>query len=294
MSGVPTWAMVLLQKILTYTGKKNLLELWPQFEVFFHGAVAFAPYKKIFHNFFPSSDVHYMETYNASEGFFAIKDRLDGDDMLLMLNNGIYYEFIENSFDTDYSKAIGLEHVKLKTNYAMVITTNGGLWRYLIGDTIQFTSLAPYRIKISGRTKHFLNAFGEELVVENAETAISIAAEKTNAEIYNFTAAPVYMEQGKSGTHQWAIEFKTIPNSLEDFTNILDAELKKLNSDYEAKRHNNYVLHKPQVMSIQNGVFIEWLKRKQRLGSQSKIPRLSNNREIIEEILQIDAEEIIK
>jgi hypothetical protein len=287
ISGVPTWTIVLLERILQITGKKNILEVWPEFEVFFHGAVAFHPYKEIFKKLLPGDKVNYIETYNASEGFFGIQDSLHSDEMLLMLDYGIYYEFIpmeEN--ENENPRTIGLHEVELNKNYAMVISTNAGLWRYKIGDTIRFTSVSPYRIKISGRTKHFINAFGEELIIENAETAITKASNKTGAIINNFTAAPIYFEGNSRGSHEWVIEFSKEPHNLSDFSTILDDTLKEVNSDYEAKRYKDIALQKPLVRKVPQGTFYNWMKKRGKLGGQNKVPRLSNTRDYIEDILK--------
>ncbi len=287
LSGVPTWTVLLLQRILEKTGKNNILEVWPNLEVFLHGAVAFGPYKSLFQDLIPSEAMGYMEIYNASEGFFGIEDIMGSKDMLLMLDYGIYYEFIAmEDIGKEQPKTISLGEVELHKNYAMVISTNAGLWRYLIGDTVKFTSLYPFRIKISGRTKHFINAFGEELIIENADQAIAKATETTGAEINNYTAAPVYLSE-KAGGHEWLIEFEKEPSDFDLFIEILDQTLKEVNSDYEAKRHKNLALVKPQVKKLPQGTFYNWLKTKGKLGGQYKIPRLSNNREILEEILTL-------
>jgi len=287
ISGVPTWTVVLLQKILEIEGKESILDVWPNLEVFVHGAVAFTPYRSLFQKLIPFQDMRYMETYNASEGFFGIQDQSSSDEMLLMLDYGIYYEFIPfDEIDEDDPKVIGLDGVVIGKNYAIVITTNSGLWRYKIGDTIKFTSLSPYRIKITGRTKHFINAFGEELIIENAESAIAETCAKTGAIVNNFTAGPRYLEAGQKGGHEWIIEFKQVPDSVWRFTELLDDELKKLNSDYEAKRHKDIALEAPLVHVVEEGTFYSWLKRKGKLGGQNKVPRLSNNREYLDEILK--------
>lgn len=287
ISGVPTWTLVLLQKILAQTGKQNMLEVWPQFEVFFHGAVAFHPYKEIFAKLFPKTDMHYMETYNASEGFFAMKDSLDRDDMLLMLDYGVYYEFVPfNEESSHQPAAIGLDEAQLNTNYVMIITTNGGLWRYQIGDTIKFTSLNPFRIKITGRTKHFINAFGEELIIENAETAIAVACKATHSEMINFTAAPLYIADKTKAAHEWIIEFTKPPDDISLFAQLLDQHLQLLNSDYEAKRYKDYVLQLPIIHVAPLGTFYEWMKHRDKLGAQNKVPRLANNRIYLEDILE--------
>lgn len=287
ISGVPTWTVLLLQHILNKE-KKSIMEVWPNLEVFFHGAVAFQPYRKLFKTLIPNEQMRYWETYNASEGFFGIQDHSDSDEMLLMLDYGIFYEFlpVEDSERSD-ARAISLDEVEIGKNYAMIISTNAGLWRYNIGDTIKFTSKSPYRIKISGRTKHFINAFGEEIIIENAETAITRACEMTGAEIDNFTAAPIYLEKGKRGGHEWIIEFRTLPRSLDEFANVLDDTLRKINSDYDAKRSHNLALVAPKIHSVKEGTFYGWMKWKGKLGGQHKVPRLSNSREIVEEILSM-------
>lgn len=268
--------------------KKSILEVWPNLEVFFHGAVAFGPYRNLFKSLVPGNQMRYWETYNASEGFFGIQDRTDSEELLLMLDYGVYYEFIPvDELDKPNPHVINLSEVEIGKNYAMVITTNAGLWRYNIGDTIKFTSISPHRIKISGRTKHFINAFGEEVIIENAETAISRACELTGAVIDNFTAGPVYLEKSKRGGHEWIIEFKTEPDSLEEFTKIIDDTLRKINSDYDAKRMHNLALISPKIHSVPGGTFYNWMKKRGKLGGQNKVPRLSNTREFLEEILEM-------
>jgi hypothetical protein len=286
ISAVPTWTVVLLEKILQITGKKNILEVWPEFNVFFHGAVAFHPYKEVFKKFFPGDQVKYYETYNASEGFFAMQDQQDSDEMLLALDNGIYFEFIpSDEFEKENPKTLRLDEVELHKNYALLISTNAGLWRYKIGDTVRFTSLAPFRIKISGRTKHFINAFGEELVIENAESAMTKACHETKATISNFTAAPVFFSEKTKAAHEWIIEFINVPQNMEEFITILDNTLREVNSDYDAKRYKDLALQRPIVHSVSEGTFYNWLKKKGRIGAQIKVPRLSNSRDYVEEIL---------
>jgi hypothetical protein len=288
IAGVPTWTILLIQRIVELQGKKNIMEVWPNLEVFFHGAVAFGPYRKLFKSLIPHERMQYWETYNASEGFFGIQDQRDSEELLLMLDYGIYYEFISmDEFEKENPKAIPLSQVELGKNYVMVITTNAGLWRYNIGDTIKFTSIAPYRIKISGRTKHFMNAFGEEVIVENAEAAITKACEATGAVMDNFTAAPVYLEEGKKGGHEWIIEFKVKPHDLAEFVHILDATLRDINSDYDAKRAHNLALVSPTIHSVEEGTFYNWMKKRGKLGGQNKVPRLSNSREYVEDILKM-------
>ena len=283
--GVPTWTLVLIEKILEITGKKSILEVWPNFEFLVHGAVAFGPYREMFQNLvFPSSEVRFLEIYNASEGFFAIQDDLSlPDEMLLMLDYGIFYEFIPiGPHGEEVDQIVSLDQVMLGVNYAMLITTNSGLWRYKIGDTVKFTSILPYRIKISGRTKHFINAFGEELIIENAEKAISVACIQTNSEITDYTAAPAYMEGGKKGSHEWVVEFSKAPKDLRIFVEILDRTLREVNSDYDAKRSYDLVLELPQVLVAPKGTFYAWMRARGKLGGQHKVPRLSNNREFID------------
>lgn len=289
ISGVPTWTYVLLNRILEITGKQNILEVWPNLEMFAHGAVAFGPYRQLFRQLIPSDNMHYLEIYNASEGFFGIQDQPDSEDeMLLMLDYGVYYEFIPaDQFDDEQPQTIGLDEVELYKIYALVISTNAGLWRYKIGDTVKFTSLTPYRIKISGRTKHFINAFGEELIIENAEAAITKACEVTNAIITNFTAAPLYFEGKNRGGHEWIIEFAREPTDLNKFNYLLDSTLRDINSDYDAKRQNDLALQAPIIRVAPEGTFYKWLQNKGKLGGQHKVPRLSNSREHLEEILQL-------
>jgi hypothetical protein len=284
IAGVPSWTLVLAKKILEKTGKKNLLEVWPNLELFMHGGVSFTPYREQFKQLIPSDNMHYLETYNASEGFFGIEDIPGSGDLLLMLDYGIFYEFMPLSeLGKEFPKTLQLDEVELNTPYALVISTNGGLWRYIIGDAIKFTHLYPFRIRITGRTKHFINAFGEELMIENADKAIAEACKQTNASINDYTAAPIYMTEG-SGGHEWLIEFEKEPDSLEIFKNILDSELKRINSDYEAKRYNNYILKEPLIISAPKNTFKNWLKHKGKLGGQNKVPRLSNNREYIDDL----------
>ena len=288
IAGVPTWTILLIQKIVELEKKNNILEVWPNLEVFFHGAVAFAPYRALFQSLIPSDKMQYWETYNASEGFFGIQDQKNSEELLLMLDYGIFYEFIPaEEIETKNPRAIRLSDVELDKNYVMVISTNSGLWRYNIGDTIKFTSRHPYRIKISGRTKHFMNTFGEEVIVENAEAAITKACEFTGAVIDNFTAAPIYLEEGKKGGHEWIIEFKVQPSNLDEFSKILDETLRAINSDYDAKRAHNLALIAPKVHSVNEGTFYNWMKRRGKLGGQNKVPRLANSREYVDDILEM-------
>ena len=286
--GVPTWSVVLLQRILEITGKSNIHEVWPNLEVFIHGAVSFEPYRSLFNKLAPSPKMSYLETYNASEGFFGIQDQKDSSDLLLMLDYGIFYEFmpLENIND-EHPETIGLEEVELNKNYALVISTNAGLWRYMIGDTVKFTCLNPFRIRISGRTKHFINAFGEELIVENAEMAIKKACEATDAIIGDYTAGPRYIERESKGSHEWIIEFQTLPTDFDKFSEILDKSLMEVNSDYEAKRYKDIALEAPVVHIAGPGTFYNWMKKRGKLGGQNKVPRLSNNRDFLDEILPL-------
>ncbi|NOY46723.1 MAG: GH3 auxin-responsive promoter family protein [Chlorobi bacterium] len=289
LTGVPSWMLVLLNNVLETTGKKNLLEIWPNLEVYFHGGVSFTPYVDQYKSILPKKDFKYYEIYNASEGFFAIQDKNDSSELLLMLDYGIFYEFIPmDNYNTPQEKIIPLSEVEKGINYAIVITTNAGLWRYKIGDTVRFTSLNPYRIKISGRTKHHINVFGEELIIENAEDALKRVCKKTNAEIVDFTAAPIFMEGKEKGAHEWLIEFRTPPNDINYFNELFDNALKSLNSDYEAKRYNNMTLNKPKINVARKQLFYDWLKEKNKLGGQHKIPRLSNSRDYLEELLQLN------
>jgi GH3 auxin-responsive promoter len=289
LTGVPSWMLVLLNNVLETTGKKNLLEVWPNLEVYFHGGVSFTPYVDQYKSILPKKDFKYYEIYNASEGFFAIQDKNDSSELLLMLDYGIFYEFIPmDNYNTPQEKVIPLSEVEKGVNYAIVITTNAGLWRYKIGDTVRFTSLSPYRIKISGRTKHHINVFGEELIIENAEDALKLVCKKAKAEIVDYTAAPIFMQGKEKGAHEWLIEFRTPPKDLNYFNELFDNALKSLNSDYEAKRYNNMTLNKPKINMARPQLFYDWLKEKNKLGGQHKIPRLSNSRDYLEELLQLN------
>lgn len=286
IAGVPTWTIVLIKRIFEITGKTNLLEVWPNLELYIHGGVNFTPYRRQFEQFIPSSKMRYRETYNASEGFFAAQDRDDEEGMLLFLNHGIFYEFMPTEeYRKEKPRTLTLKDVELYRNYALVISTNGGLWRYLVGDTIQFTSLDPFRIKVSGRLKHYINAFGEELIVDNADSAIAVACAETGAIVVDYSAAPVYMTGDNTGAHEWIIEFERLPVTLERFTTVLDESLKAINSDYEAKRHKDMALRMPIVHQMPKDGFKRWLKDKGKLGGQHKVPRLSNERKYIEEML---------
>ncbi len=290
LAGVPSWTLILCNRVLEITGKKHLREVWPNLELFMHGGVNFEPYRDQFKKIIPFDDMHYVETYNSSEGFFGIQDDFAKNELLLMLDYGTFFEFIpmDEFDDVNSKKVIPLNEVELGVNYALVITTNAGLWRYVIGDTIRFTSKTPYRFKITGRTKSFINSFGEKLEVEHAEMAVRLACEKTNAEIAEYTVAPVYMEASKSGKHEWLIEFRTAPEALTVFTEILDEELCVINMDYNVKRTGDVTLTAPLVHSTSKGLFEKWLKSKNKLGGQHKVPRLCNDRKMIEELLVLD------
>ena len=285
-AGVPSWMLSLLQQVIDKTGKDNILEIWQDAEVYFHGGVSFEPYRNLYNKLFPSKDFKYFEIFNASEGFFAIQDQNTSTELLLMLDYGIFYEFIP--VNGSESEIVSLADVKLNTNYEMVITTNSGLWRYKIGDTIKFTCLNPYRVKVTGRTKHFINVFGEELVVENAEMALSKTTELTKSEISNYTVGPIFMSDKTKGSHEWIIEFSKEPDDMNKFTEILDLSLQSLNSDYEAKRYKDSTLELPKIIKGRKNLFYDWLRSRNKLGGQNKIPRLSNSREYVEELLGIN------
>ena len=288
LAGVPSWMLVLLQKALETTGKSNLLEVWPNAEVYFHGGVSFEPYKEQYKKLFPKDSFKYYEIYNASEGFFAIQDQNGSDELLLMLDYGIFYEFIPmDTFGTLNQHVIRLNQVELHKNYALVITTNSGLWRYLIGDTIRFTSLNPYRIKVTGRTKHHINVFGEELMVENTDSALAKTCKGFNCEMIDYTVAPIFMKDNLKGAHEWIIEFKNPPEDIAKFSQALDENIQALNSDYEAKRFNNMTLN-PLVLHVARPhLFYDWLKQQDKLGGQHKVPRLSNERTYLESLLEL-------
>jgi hypothetical protein len=289
LAGVPSWMLVLLNNVIEETGKENIFQIWENLEVYFHGGVSFNPYKEQYQNLLPSKNFNYYEIYNASEGFFAIQDRNNADDLLLMLDYGIFYEFIPmDVYGTELANAIPLWEVSKDINYAIIITTNSGLWRYKIGDTVRFTSLDPYRIKVTGRTKHHINVFGEELIIENAEEALKSVCAKTGAEIKDYTAGPIFMAGKEKGAHEWIIEFRKPPEKLDYFIEIFDNALKSLNSDYEAKRYNNITLKMPTVHIARENLFYDWLKSKDKLGGQHKIPRLSNKRDYVEELLHMN------
>jgi hypothetical protein len=284
-AGVPSWMLVLLNRIMTETGKENLFELWPNLEVYFHGGVSFEPYREQYKKILPKTDFKYYEIYNASEGFFAIQDLNYSNDLLLMLDYGIFYEFIPmETFGTPEQKVIRLADVELFKNYAVVITTNAGLWRYLIGDTVRFTSIDPYRIRVSGRTKHHINVFGEELMVENTDMALAKTCAALDCEIKDYTVAPIFMKDKEKGAHEWMIEFKKQPSDMALFQKTLDENLQEVNSDYEAKRYNNMTLNQLKVNIARENLFYDWLAANDKLGGQHKIPRLSNQRDYIDEL----------
>ena len=287
LAGMPSWMFVLLQNALKRKKVKKISDIWPNIEVYFHGGVNFKPYKNQFENLFNDKQLKFYEIYNASEGFFAIQDQNNSSELLLMLDYGIFYEFLSmDSFNDLKQNIIPLWEVKVGINYALVITTNAGLWRYLIGDTIKFTTLKPYRIKITGRTKHFINVFGEELIIENAEEAISLSAKEFSVSIINYTVGPVFMKKNSKGGHEWLIEFDKPPKNIEYFSIFLDKKLKELNSDYEAKRYKSMTLKKPLITIAKKNLFYEWLSSINKLGGQNKIPRLSNSRKYIDSLLK--------
>ncbi|MDH3649608.1 MAG: GH3 auxin-responsive promoter family protein [Saprospiraceae bacterium] len=288
IGGVPTWNIVLFHRILEITGKKHLLEVWPNLQVYVHGGVNFEPYRAQFRSFIPKDDFIYQETYNASEGYFATQNDYHSKDMLLLVDNGVFYEFIQIHHVNDAApEAIPLDGVDMDVDYAMVISTSSGLWRYMLGDTIRFTSLDPYKIMITGRTKHFINAFGEEVMVSNTDQAISMACQDTDVKIRDYTVAPVYFTEGGKGGHEWLIEFEKPAENLEIFADVLDTKLQLVNSDYQAKRYRDMALRRLQITSLPKGAFQDWLKQRGRQGAQIKVPRLSNDRTVVEDILQM-------
>ncbi len=290
LAGVPTWTLLLLKRILEITGKQKIIEVWPNLELYINGGVSFIPYRQQFEDII-GAPINYLEVYNASEGFFAAQEKPGDDGMVLYTEHAIFYEFMPASeFGKPKPKTVGLKEVKMGQNYALVISTSGGLFRYLVGDTIQFTSNKPYRIIVSGRIKHYMNAFGEEVIVDNADKAIAIASEKTNCVIRDYTAAPVFFAKGKNGTHEWLIEFEKSPEDLTVFTKELDAALQSINSDYEAKRQKNIALRMPEIKSLPEGTFNNWLQQKGKAGGQHKVPRLSNDRKLLEEVWKIAQE----
>ncbi len=289
LSGVPSWMLVLIKHVLEKTGKQSLDEVWPNLEVFFHGGVAFTPYREQYKEVIRSNKMHYIETYNASEGYFGTQNDPNDPSMLLMIDYGVFYEFIPlEDVGMDNPRTYCLEEVELNKNYAMVISTSAGLWRYMIGDTVKFTSKNPYKFVITGRTKHFINAFGEELIVDNAERGLAKACAATGALISDYSAAPVFMDKDAKCRHQWLIEFAQMPDSMEEFVKTLDATLKEVNSDYEAKRQNDLALQLPEVVVARKHLFHDWLDSKGKLGGQHKVPRLSNTREYMEEMLRLN------
>lgn len=290
-AGVPSWMLVLLNKVLEETGKTNLMEVWPNLEVYFHGGVSFDPYRDQYQKILPKNNFKFYEIYNASEGFFAIQDLNNSSDLLLMLDYGIFYEFIPmDTYGTPNQEVIRLADVQLFKNYAIVITTNAGLWRYLIGDTVRFTSLKPYRIRVTGRTKHHINVFGEELMVENTDVAIAKTCIATNCEVKDYTVAPIFMEGKEKGAHEWMIEFKQKPERVLEFQKLLDQNIQAVNSDYEAKRYNNMTLNELKINVAKENLFYNWLKENNKLGGQHKIPRLSNQRDYLEQLKEMNLE----
>ncbi len=286
IAGVPTWTIVLIKRLFEIAGTDNLMDIWPNLEFYMHGGVSFTPYRKQFEKFIPSPDMHYWETYNASEGFFAMQDTTDSNGMVLMLNHGIYYEFMPmDEYGKEHPETLELKDVELGKNYALVISTNSGLWRYVVGDTVQFTTLAPYRVKVSGRLKHYINAFGEEVIVDNSDQAIAKASAETGAVVNDYSAAPVYMSGDSNGAHEWIIEFDNLPCPLDVFVTSLDKHLQSINSDYEAKRHKDIALRMPIVHQMPKGGFNKWLKDKGKLGGQHKVPRLCNERKFLDEMM---------
>lgn len=289
ISGVPSWMLSVLVRILELSGKQHLEEVWPNLEVFFHGGITFTPYRNQYESLITSANMRYMETYNASEGFFGIQDDPSDKSMLLMLDYDVFYEFIPlEDIGSDNPHIVPLEAVELERNYAMVITTSCGLWRYMIGDTVKFTSKKPYKFLITGRTKYFINAFGEELIMDNAEKALAYACEHSGAQISEYTAAPVYMDMHAKCRHQWLIEFTKDPDSMDHFARLLDQKLQQINSDYEAKRSHDVTLQHLEVVNARQNLFNDWLKSKQKLGGQHKVPRLSNSRKNMEELLEMN------
>jgi len=290
IAGVPSWMLILMKYILEKRGKESLLDVWPNLELFIHGGINFGPYKEQYEQLIPSSEMRYMETYSATEGFFGIQDVPGSDDMLLMLDYGIYYEFIPSAeMHNESPNTLTLDQVVVGETYALVISTNAGLWRYKIGDTIRFTSLDPYRVQVAGRIKHFINAFGEELIIDNAEKALGIACKKSGAMITEYTAGPIYMSVEGAGAHEWLIEFEREPADLRYFTETLDTALKSINSDYEAKRSGNMALKEPIVQVMPKGIFFDWMKSRGKLGGQNKVPRLANDRKYLDDLLEVHA-----
>ena len=292
ISGVPSWMLSVLVRVLELSGKKHIEDVWPNLEVFFHGGIAFTPYRKQYEEIITSSKMHYMETYNASEGFFGIQNDPSDKSMLLMLDYGVFYEFIPvDELGSDHPNIVPLEGVEVGKNYAMLISSSCGLWRYEIGDTVKFTSRNPYKFVITGRTKYFINAFGEELIMDNAEKGLAYACEKTGAVVSEYTAAPVYMDNNAHCRHQWLIEFSKEPADINEFAHVLDQHLQEINSDYEAKRYHDITLQCLEIVKARPNLFNDWLKSKGKLGGQHKVPRLSNDRKNIEELLRMNGQE---
>ncbi len=286
VAGTPTWAVVLFKKILEHSGKNNILEVWPKMQAFVHGAVSFVPYRQPFREFFPSDDFTYVETYNASEGYFAVQNDINTSDMLLLLDNGVFYEFIPmEDWDSDQPKTLHLDEVELNKNYAIVITTNSGLYRYKIGDTVKFTSLYPFKILITGRTKQFINVFGEEVMVANTDAALSETCKQFQVKVIDYSLAPVFLTASGKGGHEWIIEFEQAPSDSEAFAKQLDDNLKKVNSDYEGKRFNDLALERLKLNVAPPGTFFNWMKSRNKIGAQQKVPRLANHRVFLEELI---------
>lgn len=295
ISGVPSWMLSVLNRVMELKGVDRLDEVWPNLEVFFHGGVAFTPYREQYKNIIGLPNMHYMETYNASEGFFGIQNDLSDPNMMLMIDYDVFYEFCpmdnlnDNGYPVDEEKIVPLWDIKPGVNYAMIISTSCGLWRYMIGDTIKFSQKDPYKFCITGRTKHFINAFGEELIVDNAEKGLLQACVATGAQVKDYTAAPIFMDSNAKCRHQWMIDFAKQPGSIDEFSAILDRSLQSINSDYEAKRHKDITLQPLEIIVARPGLFDEWLKGKGKLGGQHKIPRLSNSRQYIDELLALNS-----
>ena len=293
LAGVPTWTLLLLKRILEIKGKKSIKEIWPNLELYINGGVSFVPYRDQFEKII-GAPINYLEIYNASEGFFAAQERPEDNGMTLFTEHGIFYEFMPaEEYGKPTPQTVGLDNVVINKNYALVISTTGGLWRYLVGDTIKFTSLDPYRIKVTGRVKHYMNAFGEEIIVDNSDNAIAIASKKTGCVVIDYTAAPIYFSEKNNGAHEWLIEFEKAPENMNAFIFELDSALKSINSDYEAKRYKDIALRLPTVHQAYSGTFTKWLQNKKQVGGQHKIPRLSNERKILEEILAINETNVV-
>jgi hypothetical protein len=289
ISGVPSWMMSVLMRVMELSGKQHLEEVWPNLEVFFHGGIAFTPYRSQYEQLITSPKMHYMETYNASEGFFGLQNDPNDKSMLLMLDYDVFYEFLPmDEFGKENPNIVPLEGVEIGKNYAMIISTSCGLWRYMIGDTVIFTSKNPYKFYISGRTKHFINAFGEELIVDNAEKGLKFACQKCNAQVREYTAAPVFRGEGVVPHHQWVIEFSKEPEDLDEFADALDSKLQELNSDYEAKRYKDINMVCLKIVKARQGLFEQWMKSRGKLGGQNKVPRLSNSRDYVEALIEMN------